>query len=206
MSTRWLVGLLSFGLCFGLAFGAETKKDEKKDEKKEEKKKEEKKEAKKPVTLPEAVTKAIQSRCKDAEVLSAKEKKEGDKVVAYEAKVKGKCGECKMVLAADGKLLETGKCPVAPDALPAPVAEAVKKWAPAAKVVKAEVQTKKETGTAYKVEADLNGKILKAQIAEDGKVIKADDLPKPKEEKKKEEKKEPKKEEKKKEEKKEEKK
>ena len=189
---RWTICLLACALCIGLA-AAESEKKEKKEEKKEEKKKEEKK----PVVLPDAVSKAVQARCKDAQVESAKEKKENDKV-CYEVKVKGKCGEsCKLVLAPDGKLVEADKCVIAADALPAAVADAAKKWAPGAVIGKVEVETKKDSGTCYKVEAALNGKNIKAEIAEDGKVVKADKLPEAKPAKKEEKKEEKKKEEKK---------
>ena len=191
MVKRWMVCLLACALCVGIAAGAEK---EKKEEKKEEKKKDEKK----PLVLPDAVSKAVQARCKDATVESAKEKKENDKLVGYEVKVTSKCGQsCKMVLAPDGKLLEASKCTIPEDALPAAVADAVKKWAPGAKVAKIEVETKKGTGTCYKVEVTLNEKNIKAEIAEDGKVLKADKLPEAKKEEKKEKKEEKKKEEKK---------
>jgi hypothetical protein len=194
MLKRWLVCLLAFALCAGLVAAADA---EKKEEKKEAKK-EEKKDEKKAVVLPDAIAKALAAKCKEATIEEAKEKKEADKVCSYEVKIKCKCGqECKMVFAIDGKLLEASKCVIPADALPAAVADAVKKWAPGATVGKVEVETKKEKGTTYKVEAKLGEESVKAEIAEDGKVIKADKLPEPKVEKKKEEKKEAKKEEKK---------
>jgi len=192
MLKRWLVCLLAFALCAGLVAAADA---EKKEEKKE--KKEEKKEEKKVVALPEAVLKVVQTTYKDGTVESVKERKEADKVVGYEVKVTNKSGHnCKMVVAPDGKLLEASKCTIPEDALPAVVADAVKKWAPGAKVAVIEVETKREKGTIYKVEAKLGDEAIKAEIGADGKVIKADSLPEPKVEKK-EEKKEAKKEEKK---------
>lgn len=181
MLKRWMVCLLAWALCVGLVAAAEV---EKKAEKKEEKKKEEKK----PVVVPDAVTKAVQACCKDCKVASCKEKKEGDKV-CYEVKSEcASCGSCKLVVAADGKVVQASKRKVPSASLPAAVAEAAKKWAPGAKLAeRAEVETK-DGVTCCKVEAELNGKKIKVEIAEDGKLIKGDKLPEAKPAKKEEKK------------------
>ena len=184
MLKSWLAVLLGCLLCAGVAFAAA---DEQKEVKKE--KKEEKKEEKKPVAVPAAVAKAVSDCCKDAAVEECKEKKDGDKV-CYEVKCKDKSGEsCKMLVSADGQVLEAGKHKVPSASLPAAVAGAVSKWAPGAKLNDtAKMETKKDSGTVYEVKVDLNGKSLEAKIAADGKVIKADKLPEPKVEKKEEKK------------------
>ncbi|MCY3020291.1 MAG: PepSY-like domain-containing protein [Planctomycetota bacterium] len=186
MLKRWMVCLLALAVCLGLATAAESKDEKKKEEKKEEKKKDEKK----PLVLPDAVSKTIKDSCKDAEVVEAKEKKEADKVCGYEVKLKDKCEKTfKVVLSADGKVMEESKHKVPSAGLPAAVADAAKKWAPAAKLAEmAQVETKKDTGTCYEVEAEMCGKTIKAKIGGDGKLIKGDELPQPKAEKKEEKK------------------
>ena len=99
-----------------------------------------------------------------------------------------------MVVGADGKILEASKCKISSAKLPAAVADAVKKWAPAGKLCEtATVETKKDSGTCYQVEAEVAGKKVKAEIGADGKLIKGDKMPEPKAEKKEEKKKEEKK-------------
>ncbi|MGD0090703.1 MAG: hypothetical protein ABSE73_12355 [Planctomycetota bacterium] len=179
MLKSWVLGLLGCLLCLGLvATGAEEKTKEKKDEKKT-------------VTLPDAVAKAVKDCCQDS-VEEAKEKKEGDKVY-YEVKVKcSKCNESyKVLVSADGKLLEQGKHKLPSASLPAAVADAVRKWAPGAKLSEmAKVESKRENGSValYEVKAEIGGETIEAKIGEDGKVMKADKLPEPKMEKKEEKK------------------
>jgi len=182
MVKSWLVVLLGCLLCVGVAAVAAEEKEKKE-------KKEEKKEEKKPVAVPAAVAKAVGDCCKDAAVEECKEKKEGDKV-CYEVKCKDKSGEgCKMLVAADGQVVEASKHKVPSASLPAAVVSAVGKWAPGAKLNDtAKMETKKDSGTVYEVKAELYGKEIGAKIAADGKVLKADKLPEPKAEKKEEKK------------------
>ena len=185
--TRWLVCLLASVLSFGLVVNAaEEKKEEKKTEKKTEKKdekKEEKKDEKKPVVLPALVKTAWDARYKGASVLEIKDKKD-----SFEIKGKDALNvEFKAIYGADGKLWSEGKRKVAMGNIPAPVAETAKKWAPAAKWAEtAEVETKKAEPTKWTVNGTVGEKNVKAEIAEDGKVIKADKLPEAKTEKKEE--------------------
>jgi len=177
MVKSWMVVLLGCLLCVGVtALAAEEK---------EKKEKKEKKEEKKPVALPDTVSKAVNDCCKDAKVEECKEVKDGDKV-CYEVKCKDKSNEgCKMLVAADGKVIEESKHKVPTASLPAAVLEAAKKWAPTAKMGEmATVETKKDSGTVYEVKSDLFGKIFEAKIGADGKVLKADKLPGTKAEKK----------------------
>ena len=137
------------------------------------------------------MTAAWGARFKAAEVIEAKEKEGGFEIVAKDQWN----DKYKVAYSADGKLVSESKHKLPLASVPAPVVEAAKKWAPAAKWEEtAVVQTKKGEPSAYAVSGDLNGKIIKAEIQEDGKVLKADKLEEPKAEKKKEEKKEEKKE------------
>jgi hypothetical protein len=189
--TRWFVCALASMMSFGLVVAAaEEKKEEKKVEKKKEEKKEEKKDEKKPVTLSAVVKSAFDARYKGAEILEAKDKKD-----SLEIKAKDSLNESfKVVYGADGKLWSESARKVSMANVPAAVTDTAKKWAPGAKWGDtATVETKKAEPTKWEVVAMLGEKKLKADIAEDGKVIKADKLPEAKVEKheeKKEEKKE----------------
>ncbi|HYG73776.1 MAG TPA: hypothetical protein VEK08_01985 [Planctomycetota bacterium] len=201
MLNRWTVCLLALFVSLGLSVNAEEKKEpkkeEKKAEKKEEKKKEEKKDEKKPVVLNDAVKKAWDSRYKGAEVIEIKDKQDSFEIKAKDALN----SEFKVVYGADGKLWSESKRVVPTSSVVVNVIDTAKKWAPAAKWNEnAEVSTKKGEMPVYEISGTMLDKKIKAEISEDGKVVKADKLPEAKkEEPKKEEKKSEKKEEKKKE-------
>jgi hypothetical protein len=213
---RWALCLMSSMLCFGIIAGEgkgekkseemKAKKEEKKESKKEEKK-DEKKEANnevgkiekdgKNVALPEPIFKAFHARFKTATVLEVKERAD-----SLEISAKDEWNDkLKVVYGTDAKLWSESSHKLPLSAVPAAVVDTAKKWAPAAKWDEvAEVSTKKGEAPVYEISGDLNGKNIKADIAEDGKVVKASKLPEEKaakKEEKKEEKKETKKEEKK---------
>jgi hypothetical protein len=189
---RWIVCLFAAVLSLSVAVHADEKKKEEKKQDKKEEKHEDKKDLKKEVALPDAVAKAWGARYKDATVLEKKQKGDHFEITAkdqWNEKFKG-------VYAADGKLVSESSRKLLTTNLPAAVADTAKKWAPTAKWADAQEVETKDGMTVYTVSGDVDGKNVKAEIAEDGKVVKADKLPgvkvvkEEKHEKKKEEKKE----------------
>jgi hypothetical protein len=193
---RWALCLMSSMLCFGMIAAEE--KGEKKPEEvkvKKEAKKEEKKDVKiekdgKNVALPEPIFKAFHARFKTATVLEVKERAD-----SLEISAKDEWNDkLKVVYGTDAKLWSESSHKLPLSAVPAAVVDTAKKWAPAAKWDEvAEVSTKKGETPVYEITGDLNGKNIKAEIAEDGKVVKASKLSEEKKEEKKEVKKEEKK-------------
>ena len=176
--TRWMVCMLAGVLSFSFVATADD----------HEKKKE------KIIVLPAPVKAAWDSRYKGVEVVKIEDKKD-----CYEIKGKDALNDgFKVVIGLDGKLWSENKRKVVVASCPPAVIETAHKWAPEAKWNEHfEVETKKSSPSTWEVVGVIGEKKYKAQIAEDGKVIKADRLPEVrKEEIRKEEKREEKKEEK----------